>query len=159
MMQFSLTSLVRLVVFVGLALCAVAVGLGRLVPPPPRWRSLQPTRTFHLPSPVPGWVDDRPAFLDLETGRTRRLALPEGDWLDLARCAPWADERGESQVVGRWGSRSGSGTDRLSNGIGLGRFSCPEGRALDRVPVAAVPTGPPCWFPGTSARVLFAAGD
>jgi hypothetical protein len=98
-------------------------------------------------------------FLDPETGRVVRPGLPEGEMFDQVSCSPWVDDRGRWQAVGRWSSGSGEAEDRALHEVGLARFTFPGGEALDRIPTEIVPAGPPCWFPGTEARVLFAAGD
>jgi hypothetical protein len=44
-------------------------------------------------------------------------------------------------------------------GYCLALYEFPGGAVLDRVESEHLPAGPPCWEPGTSARVLFAAAD
>jgi hypothetical protein len=87
------------------------------------------------------------------------LRLPYGDALDRARVSPWRDARGQAQVVGRWMGFTGSPGDLASQGRGLGRFTYPEGKPLDRVETQTLPISAPCWMPGMAARVIFAAGD
>ncbi len=47
----------------------------------------------------------------------------------------------------------------ISTDFGLARYSFPDGQVLDHVSTEIVPVGPPCWFPGDRARILFAGGD
>jgi hypothetical protein len=86
---------------------------------------------------------------------TIRLPLPTDERLDYAACSPWRDEQGRSQVAGRWsrGIRSGGGE------LGIARLSFPDGEILDQVMTKSIPIGAPCWYPGTTARILFASGD
>ena len=62
-------------------------------------------------------------------------------------------------MVAQWVSFEGRGIDALPSGAGIARYSIPDGEVLDRVPLESPPTSPPCWYPGTEARVLYAAGD
>jgi hypothetical protein len=158
-MRISLTNLIRMMAFAGLALCVVAVGLGHMAGDAPDLRSPRHVERVWVHPFLLGRPDPGPEFLDVGTGRFWRPGLPAGDRLEYGSLAPWRGPRGETQVVGRWASRSGSDARQVVNQFGLGRFSLPDGRALDRVPLSILPVGPPCWFPGTSARVLFAAGD
>jgi hypothetical protein len=100
-------------------------------------------------------------FLDPNTGAISRFHTPEGERLDYASCSPWETEDGEYQLVGRWtwqGKCNGAipTEDRV---FGLERFSLPSGRVLDQIPLDVVPASIPCWFPGMTARVLFAGSD
>lgn len=97
--------------------------------------------------------------MDVETGTLTPLPVADGDVLEAASCSPFVDERGQRQVVGRWTSRTKDGPLSISHDFGLARYTFPGGEALDRVSTGIVPVGPPCWFPGTRARVLFAACD
>lgn len=56
-------------------------------------------------------------------------------------------------------NRTFKGPNTVSHDFGLVRVSFPDGRILNQVPTEIYPVGPPCWFPGTKARVLFTAGD
>jgi hypothetical protein len=154
-MRFSLTGLVRLVGFLGVLTCAVAVALARFQPTPAHFRLATPPHygviNGFVLHPAPGDLK----FLDAETGRFCPVRLPEGDRLDYGSCSPWEDEDGEYQVVGRWSHRE-PGTGRE---FGLARYSLPSGRVLDYVPLNVMPAGHPCWFPGTAARVIFAGAD
>ena len=54
---------------------------------------------------------------------------------------------------------TGQAGDLASRGTGIARYTFPDGEPLDRVETEVLLSGPPCWFPGTMARVLFAATD
>lgn len=47
----------------------------------------------------------------------------------------------------------------MSTDFGIARYAFPSGQMLDHVSTETVPVGPPCWYPGIRARILFAAGD
>jgi hypothetical protein len=96
-------------------------------------------------------------WLAKDEGRTSRLPIPSGSIFDYASCSPWRDERGRSQVVGRWSSDPSA--IHGENDFGLARLSYPDGEMIDRIVTEVVPVSAPCWFPGTGTRVLFAAGD
>jgi hypothetical protein len=99
--------------------------------------------------------------LDPEAGRIEPLPLPEGEALECARGSPWRDSMGRWQVAGRGWTRSGPRGNPIPGRHYLALYEFPGGAVLDRVETEhlPVPTGPPCWEPGTSARVLFAACD
>jgi hypothetical protein len=120
----------------------VAIALGRHAPP-------TGTRRLRddLPVPVSGHLfpDQQSRFFDPRTGRLVSLDLPDRP-VHYMSVSPWDDGHGAMQVVGQVGSE-------------LVRFATPGGRVLDRVPVSPNLTCPPCWYPGTSARVLLATWD
>ena len=141
---------------IGMALlCAAAIALGRMCSPSPAVRIVEPFRFVSLSGTERG-ADDRPMLLDLEEGRTSRVELPSGTRLDQPACSPWREEDGGRQVVGRWTSRPGLGSNGSASEIGLGRFRFPGGEVLDRVATEITPIGVPCWYPGPRARILFA---
>jgi hypothetical protein len=154
--RFSIT---RVIVIGVLVLNVVAIGLGRMLAGLPSWRRLQPAKQVAINSYIMGDSGPGLVYLDLETGRRERLALPEGDLVDEASWSPWHDEECRSQLVGRWVNRTGEGTMRLGREFGLARYSFPDGEVLDQVSCAVVPNSPPCWLPGTQARILYAAND
>jgi hypothetical protein len=157
-MRFSVSSLARLVLVAVVASSAAAIGLARLTPEPRGWRMPAPVRyagvnAFYLDPCGRGstWVDR-------EGGPPVDLHLPDDQLFEYASCSPWRDEDGRSQVVGRW-SWSGTRTEAPDISYGLARVTFPEGRVLDHVETDFVPVSNPCWYPGTRARILFAAGD
>lgn len=153
----SLSSIRRLVVATVLISTVAAVGLGRLTPAPEGRRMPCPPpyasiNAFYLNPYQRGSV-----WVGLEGGPPLDVALEDDELFEYASCSPWRDEAGRVQVVGRWswGFRS----DPASSSYGLARMSIPDGRILDHVETDVVPVSSPCWYPGTRARVLFAAGD
>lgn len=158
-MRRFLGGLTRLTGVVVALACVVAVVIGHLAPEPARFRvAIDPAYDV-----INGFVIDPspsdPRLLDLQTGGLGLFRTPEGDLLDYASLSPWEDEEGESQVVGRWvrQSRDRRGGDGFE--FGVARYSVPSGRVLDQVPLPVVPASDPCWFPGMTARVLYAASD
>ena len=158
-MSFSFSSLIRLIVVMALGTTMLAVGLSKLDPPKPGWRTLHASTYSNINEYFLNVMDRTPRWLDAETGRVGEYPLEDGDVLEAAGCSPWVDEKGDRQVVGRWSSRTKDGPMSMSTDFGLGRYTFPGGRLLDHVSTEIIPVGPPAWFPGTRARVLFAAGD
>ncbi len=155
-MPFPLFGLIRALALAAVALGAIAVGLGRLHPSQPLPRIAASVDHVGLPSYTKQRLESSADYLDLRAGDVRQFDLPPGDSLENQSFSPWRDANGQSQVVGRWGQRGGSASENES---GLGRYTFPDGEALDRIPTDFLPMGLPCWFPDRSARVLFAAGD
>ncbi len=154
----SLVALVRPVALVGVALTilAIAIGRGRSAPgadrrpAPPRHHVIN---AFDLSRPGLG-----SKLLDAQAGVL--VPLPLDYAIEHAACSPWVDDRGRAQMVGRCKDRRGHGALRRGvRSYGLARFTIPDGELLDHVPLDILPASRPCWFPGTTARVLFAAGD
>ncbi|HWE37202.1 MAG TPA: hypothetical protein VG406_11605 [Isosphaeraceae bacterium] len=158
-MRLSLNSLLRLIAFTGLGACAAAVGLGRLAPREPSFRRLEPAPFLDLEGARPRPMPASGPLFDLGTGRAVEMPMPAGERLELRAVSPWRDERGSLQVVGRWTAVAGTATDSTLRDAGLARFRFPGGEPLDRLSTGVLPSGAPCWFPDTTARVLFAAGD
>jgi hypothetical protein len=84
--------------------------------------------------------------------------LSDGGTLSHASYAPWRDQNGRSQIVGRW-TRAVGEHPVGAGPVGLIRLSMPDGEILDRIQTDVICNSPPCWYPGTRARVLFAATD
>jgi hypothetical protein len=158
-MSFSFSSLVRLIVVAVLGSTTLAIGISKLDPPKPIRRSPITTRYSNINEYFMNFTERRPRWLDVETGRLITSSLEDGDVLEAASCAPWVDEKGGYQVVGRWSSRTRRGPMSISTDFGLARYRFPSGELLDHVSTEIVPVGPPCWFPGTRARILFVGGD
>jgi hypothetical protein len=158
-MRFSLTSIVRLLLALGLLSGGTAITVSRLAPPPCRYRIMADTALAGLNGNFFPDHDPTTRLLDLSTGDCRKLEAQGGDEFEHASFSPWQDEQGESQVVGRWHRRMGRDGDMLCQQFGLARFTYPGGRVLDRIELDMVISGRPCWYPDTSARILFAAGD
>ncbi len=149
----------RLAVLATIGLCLLAVRLGQLCGPEPDLRRLQPAGYGCLSKDFRETQSLCPSFVNLETGDVRHLPLPSGEGLDRASVAPWRDARGRSQVVGVWWRQRGQGINRVTEAFGLGRFTFPDGEPLDRLPTNVLPSSPPCWLPGTRARLVFAGCD
>jgi hypothetical protein len=156
-MRFSLTSLIRILVVVILGSSAAAIGLSRLAPPPKPWRMPCPVANVNVNTFLLSHGSRGSLWLAKDEGRTTTLPFPSGEILDYASCSPWRDERGRSQVVGRWSCDPAAVNAR--NEFGLARLTFPDGEVIDRISTNVVPISAPCWYPGTGTRVLFAAGD
>ena len=158
-MSFSFSSLIRLLVLMAVGTTMLAVGLSRLDPPKPALRSRRPASHMNINEYFLDVADRSPRWLDVETGQVAAYSLEDGDVLEAATCSPWVDEKGGRQVIGRWSSRTKDGPMSMSSDFGLARYTFPGGKMVDQVSTEIVPVGPPCWFPGIGARILFAAGD
>jgi hypothetical protein len=159
-MLASMAALVRPAALIGVALTilAIAIGRGRSLPEGERHPA---TPRHHVINGfnLPGTSLDS-LLLDSQTGALEPLPGPLGSGIELASCSPWCDERGRTQVVGRWSDWHWQGSVQKGNcPFGLARFTIPDGEMLDRVPLETLPASRLCWFPDTTARVLFAAGD
>ncbi|MDR3634823.1 MAG: hypothetical protein P4L84_13545 [Isosphaeraceae bacterium] len=158
-MMTSLGTLVRGTLLMLALACGLAVSTARLMPRPAGFRLWQVPRHaainggFFAPTHSPTEV------FNTETGRFVTFRLPDGEALQWAGFSDWVDDEGESQVVGRWTSRAGNHGDATLEDVGLGRFSFPSGRALDRVRLEKAPVSLPCWYPGSTSRVLYASAD
>lgn len=154
-----MTLMLRRLGLLVIAATVVAVVLAKLDPPATHWRLRQPAGWVGLRNYcLPDW-DQTPTLLEVGTGRVKSIPLPDGDHLDVMSCSPWQGDDGRVQVVGRWARRVSDGPSVLNEEFGLARCTFPDGEVLDRIPLEIMPSGPPCWFPGTQASVLFAAGD
>jgi hypothetical protein len=158
-MRFRWHQWVRLAMVGLLALCGVAVLLGRSFPPRPARRAPGHPSFVYVNGYLLGLASEALQRLDPETGMIEPLPLPEGDVMECARGSPWRDSRGRWQVAGRGWTRSGPRRNPITRGYCLALYEFPGGAVLDRVETEYLPTGAPCWEPGNSARVLFAAGD
>lgn len=156
-MRHPLSSLARPVLALALVSSTAALVLARLAPAERGWRTPSETRyasvnAFYLDQCRRGSI-----WVDRDGGPPLDLGFGENELLEYASCSPWRDEQGHSQIVGRWSWNLRSGSSDTS--YGLARFSLPDGELLDHVETDVVPVSSPCWYPGTRARVLFAAGD
>jgi hypothetical protein len=98
-------------------------------------------------------------LLEAGSGVLQVYPLPESDQLDLASVAPWTDELGRRQVVGRWAKRTSRLSSALPEQFGLIRYDVSSNEVIDRATLDVVPTSPPCWYPGATARILFVGAD
>ncbi len=160
-MRFSFSSLFRLIVISALASATAAVVVSRLDPPAPSFRLAQGVKYAGLSGFY--WASGRAEvrWLDLETGTLADAPIAPGETLDTASISPWKDEKGQSQIVGRW-SKKEPGTEPvngLSNQFGLARYRFPSGERIDHVTTEIIPAGPVSWFPGNAGKVMFNGGD
>jgi hypothetical protein len=144
-------------VLASLGALAALVALGQRSAPTSAERGLRPDR--------PVWVDSQiigdncnSRFFNAESGRTVWISLPGPGALKLASGSPWQQEDGTWQVVGIW-TQLPNGPGGAGKEICLVRLSQPGGKILERVDPEVFPSGPPCWAPGTSERVLFTGTD
>src|SRR3954447_2080437 len=158
-MRLSLTHFLRPLFWGAVALSVVAVGLGRHVPRESPSRLPAIPRYHEINAQLFANEQYAPRFLARETGVVIRAELPDEDILDYGSCSPWSDEGGQHHVVGRWKNQTCQGTHGLPSEFGLARYTFPEGRVIERIPLEVMPAGPPCWAPGLEPRILFVAGD
>ncbi len=158
-MTFSFGSMLRLAVLMAVGCTILAVGVSRLDPPKVVKRFPRPVTHYNINDYFLNVQDRNPRWIDSETGGMTLSSVVADDVLEVASCSPWVDETGHHQAVGRWSNRTLQGPNTVSHEFGLARFSFPDGRILNQISSEMYPISPPCWFPGTRARVLFAAGD
>jgi hypothetical protein len=158
-MNLSLTSLLPTLLWVAIGITGLAIGLGRQVPRPlptyeaavPRYQGINGRVFMHQPH--------QPRMIDRATGRMVPVDPSSSDILDYSVCSPWRDERGQFQVVSRWVKRAGREIQDLPEEFGLARHTVPEGKLIDRVALDVLPVSEPCWVPGRTSQILFAAGN
>jgi hypothetical protein len=158
-MSFSFTSLIRLLVLLAIGTTMLAVGVAKLDPPKPGVRARRLPKYTNINEYFLDAIDRTPHWMDAETGQIAAYPLEDGDVLQAASCSPWIDENHQYQIAGRWSNRTKDGPMSMSNDFGIARYAFPSGKMLDQVSTETVPVAPPCWFPGTRARILFTAGD
>ncbi len=158
-MTFSFGSMLRLAILLAVGCTILAVGVSRLDPPKVVKRYPRPVVHYNINDFFLRVQDRDPRWIDAETGGMTVSSVVANDVLEAASCSPWVDETGHHQAVGRWSNRTLQGPNTISHEFGLARFSFPDGRILNQISSEMYPVSPPCWFPGTKARVLFAAGD
>ena len=154
------TGLIRPFGFLCLALTALAVALGHGMGDPGKDRLLAPVR-HHV---INGYHffdgDPTPRLLDAETGTMTRLAIDLRGRMEHASLSSWRDGLGQARIVGLWEETQGIISGPTSRSLGIARYTYPAGHLIDNVPLEEViPTSVPCWYPGMSSRILFAAAD
>jgi hypothetical protein len=157
-MLLVIARLTRFTVLIGLALMIVAVGLGRMTPAREARELSGPPIAF-ISSYLLRTSISQLNLLDAEQGHLRALTLGHGDGLDCFSASPWTDAWGERHLAGRWSNTEGQAESTLFHGFGIARVAYPSGRLIDHVEADVQPCSPPCWFPGTAARILFPAAD
>ncbi|MDR3634992.1 MAG: hypothetical protein P4L84_14400 [Isosphaeraceae bacterium] len=159
-MSFSPFAFARPIAFVATGLTALAIAVGRTAADRADERSAAPVRYYSINWYLFGTDDPSPRFLDAETGRVVAIPLGGTGYHKYLSCSPWRDARGQAQVVGLPGGCGPSDLPQAGKEIVLTRYSFPEGRLLDQLPMdTIIPTSAPCWFPGMSSRILFGAAD
>lgn len=157
-MKTSLTALVRLTTLGIVVLIAIAVVLGSWAAP----RSPVPLAVRRVNNPlvyVATAVDRGVQLLDVRSGRAVRVDLTQGESIEQVSCSPWEDAAGHRRLVGRWCRYRGEGIETVGQGFGLAMIDLPSGRCLAQIDSEIWPVAPPCWYPQSTTRVLFAAGD
>lgn len=157
-MPLVIARLTRFAVLLGLSLTVVAIGLGRMTPAREARELGGPPIAF-ISSYLMRTSISQLNLLDAEQGDLRALTLGHGDGLDCFSASPWTDAWGERHLAGRWSSTVGQAESTLFHGFGMARVAYPSGRVIDHVEAEVQPSSPPCWFPGTAARILFPAAD
>ena len=150
-MPLSLSSLIRPVVVLGLLAVVSAIGFSRAVPRVAHRRVGGGPSLFLVNDYLADLGARGSHAFDADRDPLVPQAVSDDGALDNAGLSPWTDERGRSQVIGRWTPRGGGG--------GLARSGFPGGESLDRVATDRVPISPACGFPGAGVRTLFAAAD
>jgi hypothetical protein len=141
--------------FLGLSACAV--GLSRIARKPEGIRVPHAVDQVELRGVWFSKGKKESRWIDTSTGKLVSNRLPKGQRIDYASCSPWHDEDDRRQIVGRWSSDSESSVHPSQTG--LARIASPSGDLLDFVETESLPISPPCWLPGTRARVVYAAAD
>jgi hypothetical protein len=159
-MKWSLSSILRTVMWLAVGLSVLAVALGRSAAPKTQATYREASVRYHgVNMHCCTEEEPHPCFIDRQTGQILHLQFSPEDSLDYAVCSPWCDERGQFHAVSRWMNRSGKVSDYLPQDFGVARFTVPEGRLLDRVKLDHVPVGDACWVPGVTPRIIFSSGD
>ncbi|AGA29144.1 hypothetical protein [Singulisphaera acidiphila] len=147
--------LVRLLIATAGILTTIALGLGRSSMKSegrrvmfPRYHSIN----AYLFSPSPAKF----RMLDVNTSKIVHFPLADSPLLKYAGCSPWQDRWGRTHLAAFWMGQSSFKKDFT---IGLTRYALPGREVLDRIEMDTIPAGPPCWFPDTTARILFACTD
>lgn len=160
-MRTSLTSLVRLVGFVSLAVSALAVGVSRAVPEVPAFLTPESPRYFGLNGSAFLPPASQSYVLDAGTGDlTDAPTSGDDDRIDYLTCSPWTTDPGRFEFIGRTLNREGGAANALCVGVGL-TWIGPSGERSIRGRLDLSPTvaGRPCWLPGKPTTLLLSGGD
>ena len=147
----------RLAVIAASILGLIAIGLGRVDRENPQRVGGEADVPIRVGVGVGGRPPYQDRFFDPETGRPVPVTLPGRGTLWGSGWAPWRDDHGRTQIVGRWMRESVGMTGENV----LVRLSQPDGAVLDRLPLGGLPNwiGSPCWFSDQTPRILLAGGD
>lgn len=152
----SLMSLIRWigVLVIGWTFVAIGIGASGTRLPGRDTTGFPPSESPRIEAMPKRWPG-REGFdlVDRTSGRKTPIRLPAGDrWSDVT-ISPWRGRGGEIEAVGRWVN-----PDR-EDFSGWAVFRLSDGAVLSRIATEIIPTGRPCWVPGQSRMILFAAGD
>ncbi|AGA26855.1 hypothetical protein Sinac_2548 [Singulisphaera acidiphila DSM 18658] len=148
--------LARLFVATAVVLTTIALGLGRQCSRNSGDRRVVSPRYQPVNTYLFGVCHSDFFMLDVEANKIERFPLADSHLLKFAGCSPWQDRWGRTHLAGLWMGRSRPDKDFTN---GLARYALPSREVLDRVEMDVIPASPPCWFPDTSARILFAGTD
>ncbi len=95
-------------------------------------------------------------LVDRSTGKDHPLPLPEDATWGFVTVSPWRDSDGNLEAVGRWSRPAAAGEQSF---YGLGLFRVSDSKVVRSIDLDVLPTGKPCWVPGSTGDVLFPAGD
>jgi hypothetical protein len=152
----TLMTLVRLIgaVVIGWTLVAIGIGASGTRLPRREATSLLPPESPKLDAMPTRWpADDRYELVDRTNGRTSPIRLPDGDRWSNISVSPWRGPGGELEAVGRWVN------PKRDDFSGWGIFRLSDGTVRHRFATEIIPSGRPCWVPGQTPTMLFAAGD
>ncbi len=117
----------------------------------PRWEVLSSQAwTARHESPYRHYLIER------QDSSIKPLALPDGYLWGMISVSPWSDAMGKVEGVGACHRTSSRGAEPF---CGLARIDLVGGKILEEVPLDILPTGRPCWVPGSPGRIVLAAGD
>jgi hypothetical protein len=164
----------RLIVqgLIALAIVAVLLGGRRVERPaaevPVGPREPAPERYHAFDGVLLPECSEAQLLVDTETGAVNLLEMPGARGFleipgarsfDLLSVSPWCDATGQHHLAGRWWGFANDEQQGLEAVQGVARSTFPEGRVFDRVAIDPIMSGPPCWFPDRSDRILFAGAD
>jgi hypothetical protein len=158
----NLMNMVRLcgLILIGWTLTALGVGVCRT--------NLRPAEETHffLPEPAlheavavprsPLRYKEEYRLVDRSIGKAEPLPLPEDATWGFVTVSPWRDSDGNLEAVGRWSRPDAAGEQSF---YGLGLFRVSDATVVRSIDLDVLPTGKPCWVPGSSGDLLFPAGD
>lgn len=155
-MRVVLMSLVRLIALLMVVATMAALAVAWCVPEPtgaPR----SPIAGLGAINSIHGPLRDALWVLDGNAGAVTGVDLPEGERIDLVAAAPWSDDAGQAQLIGRWRRRRWMAGPQVD--LGLARVRYPSGQVLDRLPVGVSMLDAPCWAPDGSSRAIVPLAD
>ncbi len=159
----SLMNMVRLcgLLLVGWIVAALGLGACRtnLRPPAEEAHFFLPEPALHEAVAVsrsPLMCKEEYRLVDRSIGKAAPLPLPEDATWGFVTVSPWRDSDGNLEAVGRWSRPDAAGEQSF---YGLGLFRVSDSTVVRSIDLDVLPTGKPCWVPGSSGDLLFPAGD